>query len=117
MTSAISPQTAPASQIGTVLTADDYAQLGARMNRVGFASDDITAFLARIEAQAAAMARDLVVAATTDLLQLVGQVHHDTAMNIYDGLTQRRGTLLSSVHAECARVALAEAQAAPRRRR
>lgn len=112
-----SPKSPAPIQIGTVLTPDDYAQLGARMNRVGFQGDDITAFLSKIEARAGQMARDLVVAATTDLLELVQNVHHDTAMNIYDALAQRNARGMLQIHAECAQLALQEAQAAPRRRR
>ncbi len=112
-----SPKSPAPVQIGTVLTPDDYAQLGARMNRVGFGSDDITAFLSKIEARAGQMARDLVVAATTDLLELVQNVHVDTAMNIYDLIVQRNARGMLPMHNECAQIALNESNAAPRRRR
>lgn len=100
-------------QTSPILTAEEYAVIGAKFQQAGLDPLAIRQFLALVQTEAEKAAliagRTVAMAIADTFLNTIQNVHDQTADRIYQRMVNRnRGGILTAVHRDCLNTVLME---------
>lgn len=100
-------------QTTQVLTAEEYAVIGAKFQQAGLDPLAIRQFLALVQTEAEKAAllagRQVAMAIADTFLNTIQNVHDQTADRIYQRMANRnKGSILTAVHRDCLNTVLME---------